>query len=258
MVLPWKYNLEDLKSTKNYLSSLPLKKCEIKLWQIWSIANKSLQNIFIIDDYSVFDKRWKRIEFLEYNSLLSILEQNHRFIQISKNTKLYNLLVEIKTLLENWFKKITLAQIDWLKEELEWFGSWTMFVNLDYINFSNIEDEVLFNQIFDYQVKKKNWKQKNKKERKRTFDNYQVLEIDGTILWWYYLAPYQDGYKLENFFSFRNGGWIGKYLIDEIKSKWKIYAFSKQDSFFTKNWFQKIAWETSITWASLYVFNKSL
>lgn len=95
--------------------------------------------------------------------------------------------------------------------------------------------------------------------------NYNVLELDWTILWWYYLSDFNikinwknEKWKLlENLFSSKNGWGIWYILWEKIKKEWwKIFAYSKQEKFFSNLWFEKIKWQISKSWASLRKYGK--
>jgi hypothetical protein len=49
--------------------------------------------------------------------------------------------------------------------------------------------------------------------------------------------------------------WIWSIILDKIKQEWNIFAYSKKEKFFKKNWFQKLN-KKSESGASLYLFQK--
>lgn len=227
-----------------------------------------ISNILLLEnnkDYILKSIDWKEIEFLSKNKLKDILEWNNKKINVEINSQLFIKLQEIYWLLNNWYSKITLTNIWWLKEELEWFGSGTMFINLEKSEFKKLNNLNLFKQIYKKFNNDWNWKKRSIYEVMKISKNYNVLELDWTILWWYYLSDFNikmnwknEKWKLlENLFSSKNGWGIWYILWEKIKKEWwKIFAYSKQEKFFSNLWFEKIKWQISKSWAFLWKFGK--
>jgi hypothetical protein len=164
-----------------------------------------------------------------------------------------------------WISKITITNLKWLKEELEWFWSWTMFFDLEKTIFKKLDNKELFKQIYNKQILEKNWKEKNTEELEKISSNYNVLELEWTILWWYYLWDFEIkiewkreyGKLLENLFSSKSWWWIWEVLWKRIRDNDVVFAYSKKESFFIKLWFAKIKWEKSETWAFLWKYDKN-
>jgi len=140
-----------------------------------------------------------------------------------------------------------------------------MFVDLKKAEFKKLQNFDLFKQIYLNFYSKWFWKKRTEEELKNLFKNYQVLELEETILWWYALTNFtkkidweeKKWLLLENLFSSRNWWWIGKILWEKIiKEEKNIFAYSKAWDFFTKLWFKKIIWEKSETWADLWFYEK--
>ena len=226
----------------------------------------SIKNILLLEkNCKILDNKWEKIEFLSKDKLHKILKQEHKNIVIANNSKLYKKLNEIYKLLENWVNKITLTNSWWLKEELEWFGSWTMFVNLEKAKFKKLNNDKLFKQIYEYQFKNWNWKERTNNELIKISNRYEVYELDWTILWWYALNDFeieinwekQKWKILENLFAVKEWWWIGYKLWEEIKKEHNIiFAYSKQEKYFENLWFKKIDWQKSKTWADLWIYEK--
>lgn len=120
-----------------------------------------ISNILLLEnnkDYILKSIDWKEIEFLSKNKLKDILEWNNKKINVEINSQLFIKLQEIYWLLNNWYSKITLTNIWWLKEELEWFGSRTMFINLEKSEFKKLNNLNLFKQIYKKFHNDWNWK----------------------------------------------------------------------------------------------------
>ena len=225
--------------------------------------SENINNILILEENSeIKDIENKKIEFISSEKLKLILSLNHNKIKIDKNSNIFRKLQEIDKLLDNWTYKVTLTNLEWVKEELEWFGSGTMFVNLEKAKFKKLDNYNLFKQIYKTQILEKNWKEKDEEKLKIISSDYNVLDLEWTILWWYYLWNFEIELDwklikwklLENLFSSKSGWWIWEILWKEIKKENIIFAYSKKEDFFTKIWFKKIKWEKSETWADLWMY----
>lgn len=229
------------------------------------IAEK-IKNILIIEENNFIIKnyKWNQIEFISHKVLKKIISWECKKIKVEEKW-LLDRLKEVDKILDNWNLKVTLTNYGWIKEELEWFGNWTMFINLDKARFRNLNNIEMFRQIYNFQIKNWNWKERTEEEIKTISKNYQVLGLEWTILWWYYLSDFKitinwENKKwilLENLFASKNGGWIGEMLWERIKSKkWTFFAYSKKWGFFKKLWFKQVEWIKSKTWADLYLYEK--
>jgi len=213
----------------------------------------------------LLDKEWNIIPFIGLDSLIEIIKWKHK--EIFVEWWMLKKLETIKKQLEDWISKITVTNLKWLKDELEtveW--SWTMFVNLEKAKFKKLDNYNLFKQIYNTQISNKNWKEKDEKNLKIISSDYNILELEWTILWWYYIWDFEieinwkkESWKLlENLFSSKSGWWIWEILWKEIlKNNNNIFAYSKKESFFIKLWFKKIEWQKSETWADLWFYEKS-
>ena len=213
----------------------------------------------------LLDKEWNIIPFIGLDSLIEIIKWKHK--EIFVEWWMLKKLETIKNQLEDWISKITVTNLKWLKDELEtveW--SWTMFVNLEKAKFKKLDNYNLFKQIYNTQISNKNWKKKDEKNLKIISSDYNILELEWTILWWYYIWDFEieinwkkESWKLlENLFSSKSRWWIWTLLLDKMKSENNIiYLYSNKKDFFTKAWFKKIEWQKSETWADLWFYEKS-
>ena len=230
-----------------------------------NLTSEEIKNILLLEnDCELKDTDWKKIEFLSKEKLHKILKQEHHKIKVVNNSKLYKKLNEIYALLEKWATKVTLTESWTIEEELEGFGSGTMFVDLEEADFKKLNNDKLFYQIFDYQFKKWNWKKRTKQELENLSKNYEVYELNWTILWGFALSDSEieinwknkKAKLLENLFAVKEWWWIGYILAEKIKENELIFAYSKQEEFFSKIWFKKVEGKKSESWADLWVFKK--
>lgn len=212
--------------------------------------------IFLTWNWWLLGKEWNIIPFLTANKVKNIIEWINNEVKVD-----WWILKKIKSiydLLMIWIDKVTLTNIDGLKEELEWFGSWTIFVNLDKAKFIKLNSLELFEKIYNHYWK--NWKKRNFDEKKKIFDNYTVLSLNWTILWWYSLSNYEIKWKkwkmLECIYASTEWSWIWTIILEKIKEENIVFAYSKS-WFFEKVWFTKLDNEQSETWADLYIYVKS-
>ncbi len=163
--------------------------------------------------------------------------------------------------MNKWATKLTITHPDWFSEEIEGFWSGTMIVDLEKAEFKKLENREMFEFIYTKNVQNGNWKERNEEEKDKISKNYQVLEVEGTILWWYALCDTEIDWKkwkiLECIFSAKERWGIGKLLLEECKKNEVVYAYSKKWNFFTKNWFREVKWHLSKTWAPLYKYSKN-
>jgi len=201
------------------------------------------------------NKDWKIVSFLTKKKLEKILHEWDE--SICFDGQMRKKLQSILDCINNGSSKATIVDMIGLKWELEGFWTGTMIVDLEKAKFKPLEKRELFDFIYKEKVGKGEWRERTKEEKDEIFQNYQVLEIKGTILWWYALMdnPSWDGKVLECFFAGKEGGWIGRLLWEQIKKNGIIYAYSKKWDFFKKLWFQEISWKYSLSWASLYKYS---
>jgi len=204
--------------------------------------------LYLTSTWWLLDKKWHIVPFINTEDLDKTLEWNHDKIKVE--WWMLKKLKSIKEQLQSWISKITVTDLKWLKKEIE-TGEWsgTMFVNSSKIKFSQFTNFPLFKEIYTEQNKKWNWKNKNDKELNKTFDNYKVLKIDNTILWGYWLSNFKEKINweelewklIENLFSSKNWWWIWTMLWKKVKEEdTPIFAYSKEEDFFSKIWFKKV------------------
>lgn len=198
----------------------------------------------------------KIVPFLTMEKVEKILKWENTCISV--DWWMQKKLLSILDLLKKGVSKVTIASLEWLKEELEWFGSGTMIINLEKAKFGKLSNKGLFEMIYKKNVKSGYWKARNKKQKNEIFKNYTVLEIDWTVLGWYALSGYKDWKLLECIFSFKSGGGIWTKLWEEIKKEKKVYAYSKNGWFFEKLWFEMTPELHPVTWSNLFVYEKKL
>jgi hypothetical protein len=163
--------------------------------------------------------------------------------------------------MNKWASKLTITHPDWFSEEIEGFWSGTMIVDLEKVKFKKLESREMFEFIYMRNVQNGNWKERTEEEKDKIFENYQVLEVEGTILWWYALCDTEIDWKkwkiLECIFSSKERGGIGKLLWKEIEKNEVVCAYSKKWGFFTKLWFVKVEWHFTEKWVPLYKYTKN-
>jgi hypothetical protein len=57
-----------------------------------------------------------------------------------------------------------------------------MIVDLEKAVFKKLENREMFEFIYTRNVQNANWKERTEEEKDKIFENYQILELDGTIL----------------------------------------------------------------------------
>jgi SRSO17 transposase len=57
-----------------------------------------------------------------------------------------------------------------------------MIVDLEKVKFKKLESREMFEFIYMRNVQNGNWKERTEEEKDKIFENYQVLEVEGTIL----------------------------------------------------------------------------
>ncbi len=210
--------------------------------------------IFLTWTWWIKDKEEKIVLFLTMEKVEKILKWDNSCISV--DWWMQKKLLSILDLLKKGVSKVTIASLKWLKEELEWFGSGTMIIDLEKAKFGKLSNKGLFEMIYKKNVKSGYWKARNKKEKDKIFKNYTVLEIDWTVFGWYALSGYKDWKLLECIFSFKSGGGIWTKLWEEIKKEKKVYAYSKKGWFFEKLWFEMTPELHPVTWSNLFVYEK--
>ncbi|MDQ7022361.1 MAG: hypothetical protein Q9M97_02325 [Candidatus Gracilibacteria bacterium] len=232
-----------------------------------SKISQKINNILILEEnFEIQDIKNKQIEFISHKNLKKIISGEHKKIKINieENYILFNKLKEIDKLLDNGNSKVTLTNLKGIKEELEGFGSGTMFIDLEKASFKNLNNLELFKQIYKKQFYNKKWKKRSEDELLELSNNYKILELEGTILGGYYLGNYEielngvleKGKLLENLFSSKSGGGIGKILGEEIKKNKIIFAYSKEKDFLEKLGFKLVKGKKSETGADLWKYEK--
>lgn len=77
-------------------------------------------------------------------------------------------------------------------------------------------------------------------------------------MWWFALSDNEIKWNkwklLECLFIAKLWNWLGYTLWEEIKKHNIVFAYTKQEDFFKKIWFDKVEWEQSKSWASLFVY----
>ncbi len=226
------------------------------------VSQKVLNYVILSTKRGIKNDSWERLSFLWKNRLEDIISGTHTKIhldweKLEKIKRIYNFL-------EKGYSKVTLTTIAGLKQEIEWFGSWTMFIDLDKAVFEKLKAKEFLYEMYKYHLKKWNWKERSMDELEEMADNYYVLSLEWTILGWYYLSDFEKeidgelmwGRLLENLFASRNGGWIWFILWHEIKKEKKVFTYTKKGRFFKKLGFVKIAWSQSKSGADLYKYIK--
>ncbi len=220
--------------------------------------NDKISNVIFLNDSG-----WLKngeggiISFLSKEKLKCILNWNYEKAVINSWEK--KVLELIYELFRKGIHKTTIASIDWLREELEWFGSWTMVIDLEKAEIKTLENRELFDLIYSKQVEGWNWKDRTIEEKDEMFKNYKILEIDGTVLWGYCLSDceveWQKWKLLSCLFTTKVWSWLWYILWQEVKKSGVVFSYSKQWKFFENLWFKKVEWKKSETWAFLYVFD---
>ncbi len=223
------------------------------------ISEKVSNIIFLTWSWGLVNKEWNIVSFLTQKKLKAILDWKHN--NISVDWWMLKKLESVYELFKHWVKKTTITNLWWLKKELEtveWSG--TMIVNIEEACFSKLNNFDLFQEIYEAQYKKKNWKQRTQKELEKISQDYIILSLDWTILGWYYLweidIDWEKWMLLENIFASKQSGGIWYVLWDQIKKNNKIFTYTQKEDFFQKLWFKKIPWKKSDTWACLFKYEK--
>jgi len=237
-----------------------------KYIEIWDKVSDYIKKILFIEkEFQILDLDWNHIELISKLVLEDIINQTHKKIKVKPWTDLFNNLIQIKNLLENWFSKVSLTWINSIKDEVEWFWTWTLFLDLDKASFKKIASLEILEKIHDNFVEEWSWKKKTKKELNEIFKKwYNIYQINGSILWWYSL---QDNYKVDinweklewvylwNVFTTKNGWGVWKRMINNIKSwNWIVFCHTNARWFFENVKFRKIEWRKTKSWADLYIY----
>lgn len=226
---------------------------------VWEMRDKISNIIFLTWTWWLEDNEWNVISFLTKKAIEDVLDWKH--LKIKATWWMKKKLKVILEVIGKWASKVSMTNINWIKEEIEGFWSGTMIVDLEKVKLKKLESREMFDFIYKSNVKNGNWKERNEEEKDKIFKNYQVLELEGTILGWYSLCNTEIDWKkwkiLECIFSSKERGWIGTLLLKECIKNKIVYTYSKKWRFFKKNWFVKVKWNFSKTWSSLYKYESS-
>jgi len=115
----------------------------------------------------------------------------------------------------------------------------------------------VFNLIYDLNP---NWIERSEEEKEKIFNNYITLEQEWKILWWFALSDCEIDWEkwqlLKCLFVAKKWNWLWYVLWKEIKKHKVVFAYSKEEEFFKKLWFNKVQWQKSKSWADLFVYKK--
>lgn len=226
---------------------------------VWEMREKISNIIFLTWTWWVEDNEWNVISFLTKKAIEDILDWKH--LKINATWWMKKKLKVILEVIEKWASKVSMTNIDWIKEEIEGFWSGTMVVDLEKVKLKKLESREMFDFVYESNVKNGNWKERNEEEKDKIFENYQVLELEGTILWWYVLCDTEIDWKkwkiLECIFSSKERGGIGTLLLKECIKNKIVFTYSKKWRFFKKNWFVKVEWHFTEKWVPLYKYEGS-
>lgn len=215
--------------------------------------------IFLTWTWWLNNTKMETITFMTKKKLEQVLNWEDKYIKVDwgmmKKIQIINSLIEV------WISKIAITSLSGLKKELEWFWSWTMFIDLDKAKYKKLENRAMFELIYDKNISEKKWKKRDEEKKTEIFNSYKVLELEWTILWGYALSDTEIKWKkwklLKCLYASKEWNWIWKLLWFEIKKEAVVFAYSKSWWFFEKLWFKKIEWEKSETWANLYIYEKN-
>ena len=124
------------------------------------------------------------------------------------------------------------------------------------IEFEKLNSRKIFENIYWDMLNNRKWKDREYHEKTIIYNNYIVLKIEDIIVWWYGLIEREINWTkwkiIECLFSKRT--WIWDIILNLITGEEEVlFAYSKENDFFVRNWFIKVDWEKSPTWANLYV-----
>ena len=211
---------------------------------VTELKDKISNIIFLTWTWWVNNKKGELISFLTAEKVKKIVDWKDEHIEV--NWWMQKKLKIIQNLLENWISKVAITKLSALKEEVEWLaGSWTMIIDLNKAKLSKLSNEDLFKMIYEKYVNEWCWKKRETPEEIiNLYNNYFVLEVDWTVIWWYALNDCEVNWEkwklLECIFSFKSWWWIWTKLWEYIKEQGNIFAFSSKEEFFKKLEFNKI------------------
>ncbi|NUJ97157.1 hypothetical protein HGA92_00015 [Candidatus Gracilibacteria bacterium] len=215
--------------------------------------------IFLTGTGGVEDNEGNVISFLTKKAIEDILDGKH--LKINATGGMKKKLKVILEVIEKGASKVSMTNIDGIKEEIEGFGSGTMVVDLEKVKLKKLESREMFDFVYESNVKNGNWKERNEEEKDKIFENYQVLELEGTILGGYVLCDTEiDGKKgkiLECIFSSKERGGIGTLLLKECIKNKIVFTYSKKGRFFKKNGFVKVEGHFTEKGVPLYKYEGS-
>lgn len=121
-------------------------------------------------------------------------------------------------------------------------------------SFEKLESFDKFLEIYEWHEKTWCWKKRSLKEKEELYQNYIVVNYQEKIVWWFWLYDYENWKVLQCLFSDKK--WVWKIILEKVKERDLVYAFSKKKEFFEKMWFEEVEWQKSESWASLYIYSK--
>lgn len=164
----------------------------------------------------------------------------------------------INDLLESWIHSIVLTHIRNFKEEIEsifWKGSYIVDENTMIIE-NSLEEEV-FMSIYQEQLKKWNWRQREYEEIQELANHHKTVLVNGLPIGGLTLTPTiidsEEGHLIECLWSAEEGIGLGRKIIKYITTGIRpVFAFSKNETFFKKAGFIEIPRIFSSTWAPCF------
>ena len=221
----------------------------------WAVSNI----LYLTKSWWLQDIESKIIPFMTKNRLKKILVWKDEKVKTDGQMK--KKLSSWNNAILNGASKFTIAHIKNIKEEIEslsWTG--TMIGDLEKAVFRPLKNRKMFDFIYTEIVKQGDWRERSEQEKNIIYENYKVLELDGTILWWFALRDFEFNWKkwkiLECIFSIKERCGIGSILWDAIKDNVCVYTYSKKREYFMKLWFTEVKWKSSPSWSPLYVYEK--
>ncbi len=214
---------------------------------IWKLLWENVGKIFFLTWSGwIQDINGKNISFITKSNIERILKWEHKKIHIYG--WMYKKVQTIQDIVNNGISALVLTHLKSFKDEIEKVSwCWTYIVDEQSIKVEESIDYSFFQELYQTQKRKWNWKKRNKDEIDEVYNNHKIISINGIPLGWVSVKPSIINHVAEEW----NGIW--KILFEKIINQYRpLFAYSRQEKFFEKMWFFQVPRIVSNTWAELY------
>lgn len=238
--------------------SLNINADDIVVQMVEQYKDKIDSILYLTNSGWLLDRQGGVMSFMDFHQILQVLYDCHPDIEV--NAGMRKKIESVFHTMQHGVAKLSICWLDWVSDELEWlFWSGTMMIDISQAETKKLNNPELFDMIYDHYVGKWDWVQRDDDEKKEMYDNYHVVTIWSTILWWYALSNFEDqGLKwklLEWLCVMQKWNGIWSYIIKQITGQWfPIFAASKNEWFFLNHGFQELEGAFSLkSWSNLFI-----